>query len=143
MDPPRWERGIRQWATGFSAPEVPAGTYFARVLAQNGGGTSAPSNEVVFTVAGVTAPGAPTLITPIVTGRTVALSWSTGSGGTPTHYTLSASLTPGGAAIVTVPLTGTDLLSGTEASGSLRVAGGDVAVLRTARGAEGGGRSRA
>ncbi|MET0302696.1 MAG: beta-galactosidase [Microbacteriaceae bacterium] len=43
----------------------------------------------------------------------------------------------------TVPLTGTDLLSGAEASGSLRVAGGDVAVLRTARGAEGGGRSRA
>jgi hypothetical protein len=92
---------------GVSVPGVPPGTYYVRVLAQNASGTSATSNEVAVTVAGATAPGAPTFHAPVVTGSTVALSWSAGAGEPPTHYTLMASLTPGGAPIVAVPLVGT------------------------------------
>ena len=92
---------------GFSVPGVPPGTYYVRVLAQNSGGTSAPSNEVAFTVAGLTPPGPPTLNAPMVSGSTVSLSWGPGSGGAPTGYTLTASLTPGGAPIVTAPFAST------------------------------------
>jgi hypothetical protein len=92
---------------GVSVPGVPQGTFYVRVLAQNASGTSAPSNEITVTVAGATLPGAPTLHPPMVTGSTVALSWSAGAGEPPTHYTLTASATPGGAPIVSVPLTGT------------------------------------
>lgn len=92
---------------GFAVPGVPPGTYYVRVLAQNAGGTSAPSNEVAFTVAGLTPPGAPTLNAPMVSGSTVSLSWGPGSGDAPTGYTLTASLAPGSAPIVTVPFTST------------------------------------
>lgn len=92
---------------GATVPGVPPGTYYVRVLAQNAGGTSAASNEVTVTVAGLEPPAAPTLNAPTVSGSTVTVSWSNGSGGTPATYTLTASTTPGGAPIVSVPLTGT------------------------------------
>lgn len=94
-------------ATSFSVPGVPPGTYYARVHAQNSGGTGPASNEVAVTVAGATPPGAPTLNSPTVSGSTVSLSWTPSSGDPPTSYTLTASATPGGAPIATVPLTGT------------------------------------
>ena len=94
---------------GAAIPGVPPGTYYVRILALNAGGTSGPSNEVTVTVAGPAAPGAPTLNVPVVAGSTVSLSWSAGSGGPPTGYTLVASHTPGGAPIVTVPLSGTSV----------------------------------
>lgn len=94
-------------ATSLSVPGVPPGTYYVRVHAQNAGGTGPASNEVTVTVAGATAPGAPTLSSPTVSGSTVSLSWVPGSGDPPTSYTLTASATPGGAPIATVPLTGT------------------------------------
>ena len=81
---------------GFVVPGVPAGTYYVRVLAQNASGTSAASNEVSFTVAGLALPGAPTLHAPAVSGSTVTLSWSAGSGGTPASYLLIASVAPAG-----------------------------------------------
>jgi hypothetical protein len=93
-------------ATSLAIPGVPAGTYYLRLVAQNAGGTSAPSNEVTLTVAGLTAPGAPTL-SASVSGRTVSVSWTPGSGGAPTGYTLSAAVSPAGAAIATVPVGGT------------------------------------
>jgi hypothetical protein len=93
-------------ATSLAIPGVPAGTYYLRLVAQNAGGTSAPSNEVTLTVAGLTAPGAPTL-SASVSGRTVSVSWTPGSGGAPAGYTLSAAVSPAGAAIATVPLGGT------------------------------------
>ncbi len=94
--------------TTVSAPGLPVGTFYIRLLAQNDGGTSPPSNEVTMTIAGATAPGAPTL-SASVAGTTVNVNWSPGSGGAPTSYTLSASLTPGGAAIGSVPVGGTSL----------------------------------
>lgn len=96
-------------ATSFVVSGVPPGTYYVRVHAQNAGGTSPASNEVSLTVAGATAPGVPTLHAPIVSGSTVSLSWTPGSGDPPTSYTLVASDAPGGAPIVTVPLTGTSV----------------------------------
>ena len=39
-------------------------------------------------------------------GSRVALSWTAGAGGTPTHYTLMACVTPDGAPVQTVRLTG-------------------------------------
>ena len=93
--------------TTHAVSGVPAGTYFVRVLAQNASGLSAPSNEVMVSVAGLSAPGAPTLNPAIVSGATVSLSWTAGPGGPPTGYTLTASTTPGGVPVATVPMTGT------------------------------------
>lgn len=85
---------------------IPPGTYYVRIVAQNAGGASAASNEVPVTVAGATTPGAPTLNVPTVSGNSVTVSWSPGAGGAPTSYTLTATATPGGVPIATVPLTG-------------------------------------
>ncbi len=93
-------------ATTFGAA-APPGRYFVRVRSRNACGSSAPSNETAVTIGGAAAPGAPVLNTPIVSGNTVRLSWIAGNGSAPTGYTLSASVTPGGAPIQTVQLTGT------------------------------------
>jgi hypothetical protein len=42
---------------GYTASGVPAGTYYIRVRSQGPGGVSAPSNEIVISVSGVTPPG--------------------------------------------------------------------------------------
>ncbi len=96
-------------ATGISVGGIPPGVYYVRVVAQGPGGTSAPSNEVVVSIAGASAPGAPTLNAASVVGRTVNLSWSAGAGAAPTSYTLTATATPGGAPIATVPIVGTSV----------------------------------
>ncbi len=93
-------------STTTGIPGIPPGTYYVRVLAQNAGGTSAATNEVPLTVAGPSAPGAPTLNAPTVAGSTVGLSWTPGAGGTPTSYVLTA-LTASGAVLGSVPLNGT------------------------------------
>lgn len=95
-------------ATGLVIPGVPPGTYYLRVVALNAGGSSAPSNEATLTVAGPTAPAAPTLNPATGSGNTLNLSWSPGLGGTPAFYRLSA-FAPGGALLVTVPLSGTSV----------------------------------
>ncbi len=82
---------------------IPPGTYYLRMVAQNAAGTSAASPEIAMAVAGATAPGAPTLNAPVVTGNTVALSWTPGVGGAPTSYVLSVT----GAVVGTAPLSGT------------------------------------
>lgn len=97
---------------------APPGTYYVRVRAANSCGSGPASNEVVLTVVGATAPGAPTLNPAVVTGSTVALSWTAGGGGAPTSFTLTAAATSTGAPIATVTLTGTgasfaDVPSGT------------------------------
>ena len=102
---------------GVSVPDVPPGTYYVRVLAQNAGGTSAASNEISVVVAAPTAPGVPTLNAPGLNGRRVTLSWSAG-GGAPTSFTLRA-FAPGGGLLLTVPgLTGTSVVFDNVPSGS-------------------------
>ena len=76
------------------------------------------SNVVTITVAASGAPGAPSLNAPIVSGNTVTLSWNPGSGDTPTEYILTARTSPGGAPLVTVPLTGTSTSFGAVSSGT-------------------------
>ena len=92
-----------------SVPGVPPGTYYVRVLATNSLGTSGASNETTLSVAPPSMPGAPSVNPPQVSGSTVTLSWSPGSGGAPTGYTLTASTTPGGAPIAAVPVVGTSI----------------------------------
>lgn len=96
-------------ATSVSFPGVPAGTYYARLTAHNGGGASPASHEVAFTVGGTVPPGVPVLHAPVVQGGTVTLTWTAGAGSAPSEYTLLASLAPGGAPIASVLLAGTSL----------------------------------
>jgi hypothetical protein len=86
-------------ATTFLAGGVPAGTYFVRVRAQNAGGISSASNEVVVTVGAsgcTTTPNAPAGLTSNVSGSTVSLTWAAPAGGCPpTSYILQAGSSPG------------------------------------------------
>lgn len=94
----------------FTVPGVPPGVYYVRLVATNAGGASAPSNEVTLTVAAPSAPAAPTLNAPVVSGSTVSFSWTPGAGGgAPTSYLLTASVTPGGPVIASVPVSGAGL----------------------------------
>jgi hypothetical protein len=99
-------------STSFAVGGVPPGTYYARIVAQGPGGASPASNEVVLTVAGATPPGVPTLHAPSVSAGVVTLSWSPGPGAAPTSYVLTAAVTPSGAPIATVPLTGSSVSFG-------------------------------
>jgi hypothetical protein len=96
-------------STSVSVPAVPPGTYYVRVLAMNALGTGGASNETTVSVAAPSMPGPPSVNPPQVSGGTVTLSWSAGSGGAPTGYTLFASTTPGGVPIATVPVAGTSI----------------------------------
>lgn len=99
--------------TSFGIAGIPPGIWYVRIHARNAGGLSAqPTNEVQLVVAGPTAPGAPTLNAPTVSGNTVGLSWTPGPGGAPTSYTLAVSATPGGTPFLVVPLTGTGIVYG-------------------------------
>ena len=81
-----------------AVPNVPPGTYYARMYAVSPGGTSQPSNEVPVVVsAACTPPAAPT-VTAQSAGSTVAISWSGGAGAT--AFRLEAAYTPGGPAAV-------------------------------------------
>lgn len=82
---------------------VPPGTYFVRMVAVNGGGTSAFSNEVAVSIV---PPGAPALNPASLSGRNVTLSWSP-SAGIVVGYRVVASLAPGGAPIASIPVAAT------------------------------------
>jgi hypothetical protein len=58
---------------------LPQGTYFARLVAVNGGGASDPSDEAVFTLGSL--PGVPTPIGATVNGNEATLSWNPPAGG--------------------------------------------------------------
>jgi predicted phage tail protein len=79
---------------GYIATAVPAGTYYVRVLAQNAGGTSAPSNETVVVVGGCAAPSAPGTLTATVFGANVTLAWDAAIGA-PSNYLVEAGLAAG------------------------------------------------
>jgi len=77
----------------FTVPNVggllPQGSYFARLLAVNGGGVSDPSDEAVFTLGNI--PGVPTPAAAVVNGDSVTLSWTPPTGGLPpTAYGIEA-----------------------------------------------------
>lgn len=66
-------------ATSFTVRGVPTGVYSVRVRAVAPRGYSPPSHDVMFVVGGgascASAPVPPVLMTPVITGSTVAVSW--------------------------------------------------------------------
>ena len=85
---------------------APPGTYYVRLLAQNACGTSAPSSDVVVTVAAPQAPGPPGVVVyTVASGGVVLLSWSPpASGGAPTGYLLEAGSVTGASDLAQVPI---------------------------------------
>lgn len=81
-------------ALSFSAPGIPAGTYYLRVRAVTPLGTSAPTDDLVLTVgggAGCTSPPAPPLGPLVeVDGSTISMLWFPTTGSVPSSYVLQA-----------------------------------------------------
>jgi predicted phage tail protein len=93
-----------QAVTAFVAT-APAGIYYVQVVAENACGASAPSNEVVVTVADpLAAPGAPAGLSAAVNGSSVTLTWVPPAGGSlPTSYLIEAGSAPGAADLAQLP----------------------------------------
>ncbi len=90
-------------STTFATAGVPPGTYFVRVRAANGTGTSAPSNEVVVIVGGACVPpSAPSNLAATTNGTTVSLTWTAGANAS--SYQLQAGSSPGATNLVDVDL---------------------------------------
>ena len=105
--------------TSFSAAGVGSGTYFVRVRSSNASGVSAPSNEAVLIVgASCGTLGAPSNLTAAVSGSTVILGWTAGSGAT--SYRLQVGSSPGKIDLLdtTLPSTSTTLTATNVGSGS-------------------------
>jgi predicted phage tail protein len=89
-------------ATSFSAPSVPAGTYYVRVRAIAAEGESLPSNEVTVVVGAAAVPAgcagppaAPLNLRASLNGTAVHVSWTTGDGCPATNHVLQAGSAPG------------------------------------------------
>ncbi len=83
--------------TTISVPVAAGTTYYARVRAVNGFGTSAPSPEVSVTITVFSpTPGRPAQFGAWFSGRTVTVSWAAPTTGDPvTNYVLEGGSTPG------------------------------------------------
>lgn len=86
-------------ATSFSTSGVGSGTYFVRVRATNAVGSSAASNEAIFTSSSspptpCISPSVPGSLTAAVSGSSVALSWGAASG-SPTSYIVDVGTSSG------------------------------------------------
>jgi subtilisin family serine protease len=85
-------------ATSYTAPGVGPGTYFVRVRAVNAFGTSAPSNEIAFTIGNGSAPipaggipGPPIGLAASTSGSSLTLSWNPPAfGGAAAFYIVEA-----------------------------------------------------
>lgn len=88
-------------ATSFSAV-APTGLYYLTVVARNGYGTSAPSNEVAVQAGCVAAPPAPGALGYTRFGGAVRLAWNAAA--TASAYHLEAGQSPGATDIGTLPL---------------------------------------
>ena len=82
----------------LTVTNVPPGTYYVRVLAQNAAGTSPSSNEIVVSILGScsTPPSSPTNLFATVASAVVTLSWQPPmTGCAPTGYVIQAGTAPG------------------------------------------------
>lgn len=98
--------------TTLVVPGVPNGVYYARVVATNASGASAPTADVTIIV-GPAAPGMPRSLAAVSPSPgVVSISWlAPSSGAAPTSYLLVAGLTPG-ASTYSIPVPGTSLAGG-------------------------------
>ena len=83
--------------TSYSITSLADRTYYARVRADNAGGSSPYSSNTRFEIdASVTAPGTPSNLTANVDGSTVTLRWNAPiTGGTPSSYAVEVGTSPG------------------------------------------------
>ncbi len=96
-------RGVTSYTTTAAN-----GLYYLTVVARNGDGPSAPSNEVALQVGCFTAPLAPGPLTFTTAGSSVSLSW--GAAATANGYLLVAGRSPGSADLGSVALANTTAL---------------------------------
>jgi uncharacterized repeat protein (TIGR03803 family) len=85
-------------ATTLTATNVGQGAYFVRIFAQNEGGSSPASNEIVVTVSGGCGlvPAVPTGLATSSSGSSVTITWQTPAVGCrPTYYIIQAGSAPG------------------------------------------------
>jgi Metallo-peptidase family M12B Reprolysin-like len=87
-------------ASSLDVPSVPPGTYWVRVRGSNAAGIGAASQDVAIVMGSSTGcvglPGAPVLLTPVVSGNNVNLNWNTPTlGAFTTGYALMAGSAPG------------------------------------------------
>ena len=96
-------------ATTTAAGNVPAGTYYLRVRAQNPLGTSGPSPETSVTVGACVPPGPPASLTVSANDTNVLLQWTPPASGVVQGYLVAAGSAPGLAnlASIAVPATPT------------------------------------
>jgi hypothetical protein len=90
-------------STTLVAPDVPAGTYYVRVRAVSGCGTSAPSSELQLIVSSPNASActsAPRSLAASVPGSNITLTWVAPATGTPTSYVVQAGSSAGGSDLV-------------------------------------------
>jgi predicted phage tail protein len=86
--------------TTLDVPNVPAGTYWVRVRGSNAAGIGAPSQDVSIVMGAASGcvglPAAPVLLTPVISGLNVSLTWNPPAlGALPTSYVLMAGSTTG------------------------------------------------
>lgn len=121
--------------TSASSP-LPNGTYYIRLYAQNGLGTSPASTEVTLTVGEVVAlPGAPQNLTGSASGTSVSVAWSApASGGAVTTYVAHVGTSSGTANVFAGPVGLVTAASGTIPPGTyfIRVYGQNAAGIGAA-----------
>jgi hypothetical protein len=86
---------LNSTATTAAVGNVPAGTYYVRVRAQNAAGTSGPSPEAQVTVGACAPPGAPGTLSGSASNQTVNLAWSAPASGVTQGYRLLVGSAPG------------------------------------------------
>lgn len=116
-------------ATSLTVPNVPTGTYYVYVRAQNASGLG-PISAVITVVVTGGCPGPP--VAPRLIARSVAflatLSWGSGGGCAPTSYTLLAGTGPGLSNVAQANMGGQLGLSATAPAGTyyVRVVGANA-----------------
>ncbi len=86
---------LNQTATTTTVNNVPPGTYYVRIRAQNAAGTSGPSPEAQVVVGACTAPGVPGTLSGATSGQNVTLAWSAPAVGVAQGYRLLVGSAPG------------------------------------------------
>jgi hypothetical protein len=107
----------------LDVPNVPNGTYYVRVRALAGCGTSATSNEVALVVqggVGGACPSAPRNLAASLSAQTLTLNWAEPASGVPTSYVVQAGDQPGRANLANFDTNSTalSLVSATTPAGS-------------------------